>query len=85
MIKYIHYRYKRFDGTPHTKGGETFAYVVHANGSVTVARALCNPKDNYCKRIGRDISTGRLIKGHGKTIAINNKKLVDSILDANWE
>lgn len=58
MIKYFHIRSKTLDKT---KGGITYAIEVDDNDIVlNVAAAVCHPKDNFCKAIGRTIATGRL-------------------------
>lgn len=68
------------------KGGCTFAYKVTDN-KIQVSKALCSPRDNYCKHIGRDIATGRFIKGHITTLELKPKLLggsvIDQIIDAN--
>ena len=45
------------------KGGATVAYQREPNGSFSYAVALCSDRDNFNRRIGRDISLGRLVKG----------------------
>lgn len=43
------------------QGGVTYAKVT--DGDRTEAgTAVCSAKDNYCKKIGRDIAVGRAIK-----------------------
>ena len=45
------------------RGGETWARVFDADGEhLTIGIAVCNEKDNYNKRIGRNISLGRALK-----------------------
>jgi hypothetical protein len=46
--------------SPH--GGWTLAQVFKGDELVAEAVAVCSPRDNYCKRIGRDIATGRALK-----------------------
>lgn len=41
----------------------TIAYR-YGDDSVYYALAECGPKDQFCRKIGRDIATGRLNKGH---------------------
>jgi hypothetical protein len=56
-IYYFHYRPDK----GRNNSGMTFA--IRKNElHIEVAAAVCNPKDNFCKRIGRDIATGRLEK-----------------------
>lgn len=54
----------RIDDSP--RGGATFCSVLDADDHV-VARgsAFCNAKDNFNKRIGRDIALGRALKKAG--------------------
>ena len=64
-MRYIHWR---FGQPPKPRGGLTVAYSVdkvayNLNGHVAVyAVARCSPKDNYNKRVGRAIATGRYDK-----------------------
>lgn len=45
----------------------TVAYRV--NGTQVVYNyAQCSDKDHFCKKVGRDVSSGRLSKGEGKFI-----------------
>lgn len=75
MIKFIHLRYiNPFNDNVETKGGFTVAYVEHANDTVTYAIAKCSKKDNYCKRIGRDVATGRMKAGQCMTTSLNKEK-----------
>ncbi len=41
----------------------TVAYKIEGN-NVLYTKAVCGPKDQFCRKIGRDIATGRLNKGH---------------------
>lgn len=41
----------------------TVAYRVEGI-NVIFTKAVCGPKDQFCRKIGRDIATGRLNKGH---------------------
>lgn len=46
-----------------TKSGSRFTVAVTQTGeAVKAAVALCGPKDNFCRKIGRDIARGRLEK-----------------------
>lgn len=52
----------------HFRRGETFnpttvAYRIEGS-NVIYTKAVCGPKDQFCRKIGRDIATGRLNKGH---------------------
>lgn len=53
------------------KGGATVAYRQEPNGSFSYAIAVCSERDNFNRRIGRDISLGRLVKGPAATVPEN--------------
>ena len=59
------------------KGGVTVAFEVNGN-TLVLAFAECSRKDNFCKRIGRDVASGRLRAGKGTTYEIlsDNPKAV---------
>lgn len=60
MINYMHFRQMK-DGTVNSRGGATVAYKVDKNGVVTdFAVAYCSKNDNYCRRTGRNLASGRL-------------------------
>lgn len=42
-------------------GGFTIAYRQHPNNSIEWNYARCNEQDNFSRKIGRDISVGRLV------------------------
>lgn len=88
-MRYLHLR-KRVNGTPKPKGGKTVAYDVNGN-VVTLAWAKCSKRDSYCKRIGRDIATGRYIRAfgsgspdpHSRVLVLNgSEKPIDAIIGA---
>lgn len=45
------------------RGGET-EVTVTLNGETYTEHVRCSPKDNYNKRLGREIALGRLVKKH---------------------
>jgi len=53
MIKYRHFR---FDGG----GGLTLGYENMGNGDLTFATAFCSKKDQFCKRLGRELVEDRI-------------------------
>lgn len=57
-----------FDAIENAKGGKKFtvAYRV-VNGSINFEVAACNERDQFCRRIGRAIAEGRLLK-HGGVV-----------------
>ena len=59
-VMFKHVRYKNPDGTISNMGGMTLAYTFLQGGYVKFAVAVCHPKDNFEKRIGRVKSAGRL-------------------------
>lgn len=68
-IRYIHLRVHDFpapgddqDALLSPFGGTTIAYRLLDEKTIEYAVAECNDKDNYNKKIGRDIATGRLLK-----------------------
>ena len=78
MIKFIHIR-------TGLKGGITIGYKLELTPHfrrVTYAVARCNSKENYNKKIGRAVTTGRLHAGHTRVFAVadNNEKIVDIII-----
>lgn len=57
MIKFFHVRNKEQIG----KGGITYALELDDKYTVLrMAKAVCNPKDNFNKRVGRVMAQGRL-------------------------
>jgi hypothetical protein len=52
-----------WSGLPSPKGGETEARVYGPDDSlVALGIATCHERDNFCRRIGRDIALGRALK-----------------------
>jgi hypothetical protein len=47
---------------PTTRGGATCVTLILPNSEEYTETVMCSPKDNYNKRIGRDVALGRLIK-----------------------
>lgn len=43
------------------RGGFTVAYFIYENGTIEWNYALCNPSDNFNRKIGRSIASGRLV------------------------
>jgi hypothetical protein len=61
-IHYVHLRQKQEDGSLDVHGGATIAYIAD-DTTITCSLARCNVKDNFCRRVGRAIATGRLHNG----------------------
>lgn len=59
--KFHHVRFYNEDGSVHNMGGATIAFVENLkDNSIRYAWALCSPKDNFNKKTGRAIASGRL-------------------------
>jgi len=50
------------DGTVLPRGGRTVAEALTPLGVQFRAEAVCSARDNFSKKIGRDIALGRLLK-----------------------
>ena len=61
QVKFLHYRVVK-DGQVEGQGGATIVFVTGEEG-VSFAEAYCSHKDNYNRRLGRDIALGRLAAG----------------------
>lgn len=59
---FIHLRYYNEEDKPYNTGGITIAYRDEKD-HYRVAYSRCHWNDNFCKRIGRNIATGRLASG----------------------
>lgn len=78
-VEYIHIRYPSEDDELELsgKGGATIAYrPTPDNEGVEFGIAICSDRDNYCKRIGRDISLGRLLSGDREILPITGPRTV---------
>lgn len=49
------------------RGGQTECIIILPDGTEIKGKARCSKKDNYCKRIGRDIAFGRALKALNTT------------------
>lgn len=67
QIHYIHRRKSLFfrfgDPIVATHGGATVAYQEVKPGLIEYSVARCSDRDNFNKKLGRDIATGRLAAG----------------------
>ena len=62
-VKFLHLRNYTDDGVPSEMGGLTVAFTPALDGekdTLWVGLSKCSDQDNFCKRIGRLISQGRL-------------------------
>lgn len=74
-MKFIHVRVRDDSqvGGLSTKGGFTIGYKEIGESEDLVIEwglAVCSPKDRYEKKLGRDVSTGRLVKGDTDSIHV---------------
>jgi hypothetical protein len=78
---YVKYRHNRVttDGeftagnAPGAKGGETEARIYGPDDSlVALGIATCHERDNFCRRIGRDIALGRALKQLSRKAAVDD-------------
>lgn len=49
------------------------------SGTVAYSIAECSAKDNFCKRIGREVAEGRLAKGIFSTIHSDSSRFSDIV------
>lgn len=78
--RFIHLRWQQEDGSTDPNSGITVGYL-RQDDRILVAYSQCNPADNYNKKIGRAICTGRLIHGNCYALPIpaDDQKLVDVV------
>jgi hypothetical protein len=72
-IFFRHIRYMK-DGKVQNMGGVTIAYQEVVPGSIKIAIAMCSNKDNFHRKMGRIISSGRL-----------NSPNKSVIVDMDWD
>ncbi len=66
----VHFMHIRNSENP-VKGGKTIAYtLVDNNRAVLFNVACCCPNDNFCRRTGRLISEGRLLKAKDNRLLV---------------
>jgi hypothetical protein len=68
QIQFIHRRPVAGDCGPASRGGFTIAYQEIKPGLVEYSIANCSPRDNFNKKIGRDIATGRLVNSNNRAV-----------------
>ena len=90
-IKYIHLRayYAAEGNIPDACGGATIAYKARSLEEVEYFIAKCYHKDHFNKKLGRLISSGRLIKGMGvilKNVDVAvNSTIVKEIIEKYYQ
>jgi hypothetical protein len=75
-MKFLHFRYVDINDGPdtqtdtvRTKGGKTIAYEA-AEGKLKYSIARCADRENFCRRTGRLVSSGRF--NHGQVFVVEN-------------
>lgn len=61
IVKFMHYRAIDEHGKPYSQGGATVAYIDEDGSPIRFSVASCHYRDNFNKKIGRAISSGRLL------------------------
>lgn len=95
-LRYIHLRVhdlSNHNATPDVKGGATIAYEIRTAPPlipvVVYYIAKCNMKDNFCKKIGRQIAGGRLMSGKCSSFTIKedtkNSEVIKELIDKYHE
>ena len=81
--KFIHIRARRINGSVLEKGGITVAYDFDPYTRIArFAVAHCSKRDNYCKRIGRDVAQGRLLFGNQQAVVPEGSSIAATIVGA---
>lgn len=65
---FIHHRTRDVNNNVHNHGGHTVAFRTIGGNIVEYAVARCHENENFNKRLGRTIASGRLGRGRGTTI-----------------
>lgn len=87
-MKFIHMRYHNEhdlsipmneDLPVEAHGGITAAYEVKDN-HIEYSIAKCHRKDNFCKKVGRDIAIGRFLAGKKTIIPLDEKTPIQSLI-----
>lgn len=85
-MKFIHMRYHDLIEYENTDmaillahGGITAAYEVKDN-YIEYSVAKCHRKDNFCKKVGRDIAIGRFLAGKKTIIPLDEKTPIQSLI-----
>lgn len=74
-MKFFHFNANQTLRLKNNTGGVTLAYSYNKETSTLLySVAYCNSKDQYNKRIGRDISTARFLDGELNTFRTKNVK-----------
>lgn len=78
-LTYLHYHFDQ--------GGAFTAAISIEGALVRVAFAFCSPKDNFSKKKGRLISTGRLNAGKHPIEFLDNEKhpIKQQVLEYFWD
>ncbi len=60
-VKFRHERLYNDIAIAKPRGGKTIATIVLPDGTEVTGESRCSKRDNYSKRLGRDISLGRAL------------------------
>lgn len=70
-VRYIHIRFHDEEGNIQNHGGATISYYRSADMRVFYyAIALCRANENFCRMLGRRISTGKMDAGRGYSVNV---------------
>ena len=75
-----HIRIRNLDGTYSNGGGATIAFREAGNG-IEYALSYCAPRDNFNRKVGREISIGRLNSGGKTFVGEMSVESFEAILD----
>lgn len=78
-IRNLHNENNGDDSYISCKGGTTIAYEMEGT-FVRFSTAKCSERDNYCRKTGRTIATGRLNAGKHSLVPFLDNKPIDAIL-----
>lgn len=82
-IRFIHLRQFNADrGEYQHNAGTTIAYEVTDN-EIRYSVARCNPREHFCKRVGRQVASGRLLANKCTVIPATAEQIakpIDAIL-----
>lgn len=70
---------------PLVKGGKTIAYYVN-DGVISYSVARCANKENFCRRTGRNVASGRFAAGQFKTLPlVTEDGVIEQLINVELE
>lgn len=75
-----HIRIRNLDGTYSNGGGSTIAFREAGDG-IEYGITYCAPRDNFSRKVGRDVAIGRLNSGNRTYVGEMSVEAFESILD----